>query len=266
MSDLADFEAVYDELTDLVMGATHHYLPGHLQSWFENLDTTPVVTAIVAYLEAKVDFDSWYREQKDQAKSAGIGGGRLVFSKDKDRELGMKLQLFRKIASGSIEAYQIGYSFLPSSGGDAVTHTNNVKDQFFLPLARELRRSLLRQIEGTRRQETATTSIPAADRVVRIDHNSTEYRQTVEALDRLEHTLRTANDFDDVEEKEQRIAEVQASKTLLQAVRVRAQALIELLRPLVAQFGNKLKDNLITIAVGSVITALSALLKIVGLL
>ena len=69
--------------------------------------------------------------------------------------------------------------------------------------------------------------IPASNRVVPINHNSPEYGDAVKALDDLEHTLKTANDFPgELEEKEQRIAEVRATKDLLEATRVRIDAIL----------------------------------------
>src|SRR6478735_4094336 len=115
MGDLSHFKDAYDDLTSIVIGANHNYLPGHLGKWFELLDTTPVVSAIMAHLGAKVDFWSWYREQLDNASKAGMGGGRLDFPNDPDKQLGIKVELFRQIAAGRLEAYQVGYTFIRSS-------------------------------------------------------------------------------------------------------------------------------------------------------
>ncbi|RXT40279.1 hypothetical protein [Bradyrhizobium betae] len=87
---------------------------------------------------------------------------------------------------------------------------------------------------------------PASDRVVRIDHNSAGYRETEEALDTLEHGLKSTNDFlGEPEEKDQFVAEVSAARRLLQAARVRIAALAELLKPLLVQYVAKVKDNVI---------------------
>ena len=51
------------------------------------------------------------------------------------------------------------------------------------------------------------TAVPAADRVVRLDHNAAPYRDAVvEALENLEKALQQANDYPDAEDKDQKIA------------------------------------------------------------
>jgi hypothetical protein len=95
-------------------------------------------------------------------------------------------------------------------------------------------------------QSNSHDEAPASDRVVRIDHNSAGYRETEEALDTLEHDLKSTNDFPgEPEEKDQFVAEVSAARRLLQAARVRIAALAELLKPLLVQFVAKVKDNVI---------------------
>jgi hypothetical protein len=105
-------------------------------------------------------------------------------------------------------------------------------------MAAELRRYLEREI----------ATVPAADRVVPLDHNSPSYREIVDDLERLENALRSSNEYSDETEKGQRIAEVSASRRLLEAGQVRVEALVALLRPVIVQFTTKVKDNLITAA------------------
>jgi hypothetical protein len=75
-------------------------------------------------------------------------------------------------------------------------------------------------------------------------------------MEQLEKAIREANDFDDPLEKEQREAEVSAARRLLKAARVRVDALVALLKPLVVQYATKLKDNLVGIAVTGTVSAL----------
>ncbi|MGY8678350.1 hypothetical protein Q2941_11085 [Bradyrhizobium sp. UFLA05-153] len=123
--------------------------------------------------------------------------------------------------------------------------------QIFLPTTREL----LRYIE-----EHFDKVVPASDRTVTINHNSKEYTDADAAMEKLEKTIREASDFDDPLEKDQREAEVSAGRRLLKATRVRVNVLLALLKPIVTQYGTKLKDSLIGMAVQATIGVLGHLL------
>jgi hypothetical protein len=65
--------------------------------------------------------------------------------------------------------------------------------------------------------------IPAADRFVRLDHNSKHYRDALKDLEQLVCAIEAANNYEDTEDKEQRLAELSAGRRLLAAVRIRAR-------------------------------------------
>jgi histidinol-phosphate/aromatic aminotransferase/cobyric acid decarboxylase-like protein len=109
-------------------------------------------------------------------------------------------------------------------------------------MARELRRFFEQKIGS----EPSAATAPAADRVVRLDHNSQPYRELVEALGNLERVLTEANDYPDAEDKEQRIAEVSAARRLLASAKVRVAAVAGLLGSAVVYFTH----DLVTTAVG----------------
>jgi hypothetical protein len=102
-------------------------------------------------------------------------------------------------------------------------------------MARELKRYLEREIEeGPEGRTTPVVipipvpieiQVPAADRIVPLDHNSDPYQKVLDALDELIRALRGANDYQDTDDKEQRIAEVESTKRLMQAPRIQARAL-----------------------------------------
>jgi hypothetical protein len=115
----------------------------------------------------------------------------------------------------------------------------------------ELRRYLEKQL----------ATVPAADRLVPLNHNSQQYTVTIEAADEVEKTIREANDFLDQEEKEQRIAEVSAVRRLLQAARVRVEAVVVLLKPLAEQARTKLRDTIVGMAINKFLALLGALIQ-----
>jgi hypothetical protein len=102
--------------------------------------------------------------------------------------------------------------------------SRGVVEQIFEPMARELRRLLEYELQN---------GIPAADRIVKLNHNSVSYKEAMTALDTLKEFLRQSNDFPNAEEKEQALAEVAATKTLLEAAQVRLVSVLTVLRPAV---------------------------------
>jgi hypothetical protein len=211
--DFANFLAVYDDLTGEVARTRYQFVDEHLANWYRALDDTSQVNRVIQRLESGLDFDDFLKRSRATGSSMA-GSATFLWPEDRENRLGMKLQLFRRIAEGTIEAWQVGYDFA-CSGNDLDANSSALIRQVFMPMARELRRLLETEVGNLQADE-----IPASDRVVRLDHNSQEYKKTVEALDKLEEALKGDNEFPDPEEKEQRIAEVSAMKRLLQAVRV----------------------------------------------
>jgi hypothetical protein len=80
-------------------------------------------------------------------------------------------------------------------------------------------------------QPSPPLTAPASDRIVPLDHNSPEYVQVTETLDRLTEAVRGSNEYQerDPDDKDQRLGELEASKTLLKSRRVRLAALAPLL-------------------------------------
>jgi hypothetical protein len=247
--DFANFRAVYDDLTQEVMRSHVQFLADHLANWFRTLDTTSNVAPLIEELQSGLDFHEWSKKQEASARS----GGTLTWPGGPEKQLGMKLLLFRSAAEagkGDLIA-SFGYMYIPSSDTNISNAAHRFIEQVFGPMARELRRYL----------EQKASAVPAADRVVSLDHNSKGYSETIEAADELEKVIREANDFPDQEEKEQRIAEVSAVRRLLQAVRVRVEPIIALLKPLADQAKTKLRDNLVGIAISKFLALLGALIQ-----
>jgi len=253
VSDFTNFRAVYDELTDEVNRARYQFLPDHLNSWFEHLDDTPQVAVVVNKLQDGQDLDAWYKHAEN-TRGSFVGSGTLDWPAGRENALGMRLLMFRACAEKKLDAAMIGHSFI-YVGNNINDNAHAVIEQIFMPMASELRRYLEREVA---RADTVP-SVPAADRVVPLDHNKPEYQDAVESLDRLIKTLKESNDYADIVEKGQRIAEVSAARRLLDAALVRIEPLVSLLRPIVIQFANELKDKLVTIAVSAAVAALIAL-------
>lgn len=98
--------------------------------------------------------------------------------------------------------------------------------------------------------------VPASDRTVQIDHNSNDYRSIDEGLQKLEKDISTFNDYPDETDKDQRIAELNAGRTLLKATRVRADAIFAVLYKLLTYISKKFSDNWIGAAATALLAAI----------
>jgi hypothetical protein len=258
MSDFTNFRAVYDELTDEVTRARYPFLPDHLRNWFDHLDSTPQVAPIVSRLQHGLDIDGW-------AQQATVNNNRsLNFGSDREKALGMKLLLFRAFADKKQDIAGFGFQFL-HVGRNVNDNARAFVEQVFNPMARELRRLLegeLLRPEGEK--APPLVPVPASDRSVTIDHNSRAYADAEEAMEKLEIAIREANDFSDPLEKEQREAEVSAARRLLRATLVRLEPLAALLRPILVEYGTKVKTGLIAHAAAATVGALIALLGVLA--
>jgi hypothetical protein len=243
--DLANFRAVYDELTDGINRAKYQFLPDHIANWFRTLDTTPRIAEIIRGLESGVEYREW-RHKLTRA----VNQNRIDWPADPEHALGIKLLLFRNFTVGGPDDIgTFGFSFL-RSGKNINDNARAVVEQIFMPMARELRRYLEREL----------SEVPAADRVVKLDHNSASYREAISALEKLEDVLRGTNDYPDPEEKEQVVAEVSATRRILQAVRVRVKTVVSLLAVSAVYLVKTFAGSAIGDAAHKVIEAVTALI------
>ena len=73
-----------------------------------------------------------------------------------------------------------------------------------------------------KRSTEGGVQIPAAGRFVQLDHNSRQYKETMKAGEALIEAVRTSNEYGESnpQEREQRVAELEAGYRLLRAPRV----------------------------------------------
>jgi hypothetical protein len=68
----------------------------------------------------------------------------------------------------------------------------------------------------------SSIAVPASDRVVTLDDNAPDYKQSMEVLAQTIEAVRVDNQAED---REERLAELEAGKRLLQAPRARLEAI-----------------------------------------
>lgn len=246
-----NFRAVFDDQIDSISNANHQFFADHLRNWYSTLDETPVIKDVIAQLQSGVDIQK-FLDEADKTGGSFVGSKRLAWPAERDKRLGMQLLLFREMAEQRIEAWQFAVNYTYAGKG----LNENVRElvrQIFLPFVRDLRRYLEQASENS-------PSIPAADRVVRLNHNSPQYQEAIVALETLERVLRETNDYPDAEEKEQNTAEISAGRRLLQSARVRVAALGLVLGPALEYLTKKFFDVSLGKAAGVAYDAIVALL------
>jgi hypothetical protein len=211
----------FDSITSDVMNASNTNFPTNLDRWFEVLDEDQFAFQTIRDLTLNSDFDKWYADRKATVGSM-VGSGNLTWPSGKRDRLAMQLALFHAFRDGKTDPPTFHNLFF---GGTRHLDemTRQVNDQIFGPMARDLRRFLIQQNEM---KEQNSDTAPASDRTVTLDHNQPDYSAAMQSVDALEAAIREANDYDDFEDNDQRIAEISAGRRLLQASRVRVAALI----------------------------------------
>jgi hypothetical protein len=109
-------------------------------------------------------------------------------------------------------------------------------------------------------------AVPASDRVVTLNHNAPEYKQATEVLPQIIELVRGDNEYGDAdpEDKEQRLAELEAGGRLLKAPRARLEPIKALLLPALKYLAKKFADTTIGLLASKALAALLALLSLLS--
>ena len=257
--DLDKFFSEYDDVTSDVANSTSATFETNLDRWFEFLDEIPLVTRVTSDLQTRLNFDEWYNES-EKTVGSWVGSGELRWPKGKENRLSAQLSLFRSFAQEKRNYVDFHHEFVGTSSqfDDMVFDLNR---QIFSPMARDLKRHMDQMFTPLSEQQLLMT--PASDRTVPINHNSVDYAEAIEQLDRLEELIRTSNEFSENAESRQSIAaEVSATRRLLDAMMVRLDAIISLCYRTLESLAKKFAD----LALGKIASAVLTLLgKITGL-
>jgi len=243
------FFSEYDSIANDVAGSMHQFFAENLQRWLDLIDETPEASNVVSAIEEKLDLDAWLK--KYTISSHGIGGGQVKWPADRAARLGAQLCLFRAFARGNVEAYTFAMNFIRTQATNINDMTTVVVRQVFIPMVNDLKRYI--DLEWPTIEErraltekfavSAAHSIPASDRNVPIDHNSTAYIEVVAALDRVASAIREANYYPDENDKEQKQTEISAGQALLKSHRVDVRKLMIVVGSALREFIDKFRDT-----------------------
>lgn len=108
-------------------------------------------------------------------------------------------------------------------------------------------------------------AVPAVDRIVTLDHNSLQYQEAIDAIDRVIEAVAGDNEYGeaDPEEKAALVGALKAGRSLLDATRVRILAVYATLIPSLQYVADNFAKGAIA-ALGA--SAVAAVMKLLGLL
>lgn len=248
VQDIDEMLSEFDDLTDDVSRSKHEFFASNLRRWFAALDGEPETANLIQRLESGTDFDEW--SKTGLIAQRGMGHGRINLPDDADQRLGVLISLFRSLTKSEDAAWRFSAEYI-SSERNLNDNVADLVDQVFLPFARDLRRRIDRHLRDS-------NLVPAADRIVHPDHNTTQCKTALHAIERTKKAVQDANDYPDADDQKQRLAELEAGVLLLKAPRFRLQALKEVLINCLTYLAKKFADQIIGITAAAAITALFA--------
>jgi len=257
-----DFWEDYETFADNVKSSGHRFFANNIQRWLSLLDGEPLTAPLLKHLEESMDFHQWYRDSEKTVGSM-VGSGTIDWPLKKEQRLGSQLYLMRAFASQAIEPYDFASNFLYSENNfDSMVR--DINQQIFGPLCGELRQYVTNQLRL--RSTAVPDTAPASDRVVPLNHNSAEAKNAINAVLQVEESLAALNDYDDPDDKSQRISELRAGRMLLSAPQVSLHAVRIVLVRCLKYLGEKLADKAIEIVITAAIAGLAAWIGITVLL
>ncbi|MGX9145793.1 hypothetical protein [Mesorhizobium sp. 128a] len=259
VSDIDEFFEEYGELADFAAQAHWQQVPQQLRRFLASLDVSPYpISQRIKWLQS---LTNWEEIQKNYLKKqSGIGTGHVTWPEQQEMRLASQLLLFEQMALENLRPELFAREFY-SSARNVNEGTQEMLNQAFRPFVYELRRYLKRNIDIAvpEIEEISFPKpifVPASDRTITVDHNSPDYAEVSNTLKNLEAAIRESNNYDDMDDKDQRIAEIRAGRRLLEAVKVRADALHALLYQGLKYLAKKFAD----VTIGKIATAALLLL------
>ncbi|MES2494340.1 MAG: hypothetical protein V4579_13815 [Pseudomonadota bacterium] len=253
MTEIEAFASDYKDHVDDVLQAQFQSFCLRLQDWLDFLDNSPVSKPVMERLENEVAFGEWFNAAL-ATRSGTVGGGRLNWSRDRTERLGQHIFVMRYLAHDEMafSSFSTGFLWAGTKYNESVAAIN---DQVVRPFARDL----LKHIE---RGGRAAGGVPAADRIVTLDHNRPDGVALREHLSVIQTTLETStnNSLKADEEFDRNLAEISAARRLVAAARIRVGPLADLLTSSLKWLLTKVAENLVGVAVAAAITALAGLL------
>ena len=210
----------YEELGSRVVGARAGDFASTLRRWFACLDDAPeIVQSEVRRLEALQTWDEVSSEVMGTTRGM-LGSAQINWPDDKDRRLGRQLLLLRRFASEEIKAVNFAMTYFYAGENHFDTMVGDMASNLFDPHAEELRRRLQDLVDSSLDDDVV---VPAADRIVSLDHNEQSFQNAVRAVKLTFDEVKKNNSIDP-DEKTRVTLELGAGLDLVQAPKTRVEA------------------------------------------
>ncbi|MCR9140433.1 MAG: hypothetical protein NXI27_31065 [Alphaproteobacteria bacterium] len=228
----------------------------NLAIWFNCLENSPL--AISREVERLKALQPWEEVEKNVIipPRSMVGSGRLDWPVNRDQRLGGQLVLLEQLATGDLEPTDFAFNFFYSGDTNINSTVGEMANVLFEPHSRELKRYLLRAIDEA---EAAFEYVPAADRLVSLDHNSPQYKEAIDAVSTVQEKLRENNEIDP-EDKIRVEVEIRSGLDILAAPKTRIEAAKTLLLGALGWLAMEFASSAVGVVADNAIKAVSALL------
>ncbi len=249
----AEFEEDYRDRLDDALRSEHRNFAQRLAEWLNLLDNSPASSQVVAELEDGLDFNAWFQHAVSSRRGM-VGSGRLDWSSDRKTRLGQTLGLVRHLASEENAGINFAMGFM-YAGSNLNDNISKIVDQLIEPFGRDLWKHIVR----TNRSSSSQASVPSADGVVAIDHNSAPYQSLIAQLEKLERDARSTNSIAMLPEFDRVEAEVSAGRRLLEAASARVEAIRVVLVPALKWIAERAGEGAIGVAVTAILVLIAGI-------
>lgn len=208
--DLSDFLDEFDELSSQVSRARSDDFARLLRRWFSAMEEAgPPVSSRIAYLMSLYPFERV--EQEVMRPESGIGSGTLDWPEGREERLGAQLNLFRHMADEKVQGWNFAHDYFSARSNNINDILHEMTDQLFDVHTAELRRHLVRNADTP-----LPNLVPAAGRLVPINHNSAAYTEVLASFTSLSEEVAASNSIEP-EIKQSIVAEMSAAREILLA-------------------------------------------------
>jgi hypothetical protein len=250
--DKRTYFAEYDSLVADASQSVAQQFGGNTGRWLHFIETTPPTDAVVSALGQNLGRDDWIKCYA--TTGVAMGGGNVSLPLEKQPRLGAQLDLMRIFARGEWEPFQLALATMRTGQTNFNALTQLVVRQIFQPLARDLRRYIDENWPAEPTQESNS------ERVVRLNHDSDVYREAIESLNTVRDAVARSNSYNDPIDKAQQLAELSASRQLLDAPQVRADAIRSLPLRCLRYLRDRITDGVVSALIEAAIKAILALI------
>lgn len=227
LASVAQFFDEFDDVSERIVRARHQDFPKLLRRWFATMDEAPKqVSDRVRWLKTLVSWDDVRANVLRPIE--GMGAGEMEWPDDRENRLSGQLALLGHLAAGTADdAWGFAHEYFYTSSNKLDDILHELTEHLFDDHRSELRRYIEWNLETPVPEGRA---VPAADRLVPINHNSDIYQQVINSADKLQAALAGFNGLE-VETAERVDAEISAGKVLLKSHWVRVAALTAVVVP-----------------------------------